>query len=258
MPPSKPIPPQLLHMAGQGDVTSMRRLGVLLEPRNSTPDILNVIFNCLTAHPVPLINTPASRYILKNVVGARPGACLGALWSIVDSGGDMKPDVKEALIEHMFESGDCVFGWMRLCLQHEIHCVPDDRFKKKPASRMDIYLFQARMLLILRSCDERYAGVMLASRAHLDLFLELWLAEDHRDQSGGVYRMLDTTSMFPCETIQLADKILSNEQSKELFLSHFDSRRRCDEFSIALVDRLKRGWEHRKFSPVHFKQSVPP
>ncbi|KAJ3519367.1 hypothetical protein NMY22_g13237 [Coprinellus aureogranulatus] len=279
MPRSKPIPPevpvthltwqippmltllQVIHHSRLGDIDAIRRLERLLEARNTTSEIVEVVFGCLAAYPVPVISTQASRHILKTVVGARPSAYLRALWKIISFGtAELPDDVQTVMVQHLRQSGDTVFSWARLCLQNDLPCVPEDKEAHGSSARRHAYLYQARMLQVLLrldgGLDGTYAKIMLSSPALVDLLLELWLAEERRDRTGTlVCRMVDVKAPLGCNIIDLANRVLSDEH-REVFLTRCNGLGKCTQFSQALVDRVVHGWDQSSIPIMGWVRSL--
>ncbi|KAJ3523353.1 hypothetical protein NMY22_g11475 [Coprinellus aureogranulatus] len=250
MPRSKPIPPEVIRLAGNGDLDAIRRLGRLLDATNATPEIVEAIFKCLATFPVPVISTPTHKYILKNMVGARPSACLIALWKIVWRRKELTQPVRLAAVKYLRESGDSVFGWSRVCVQNGLSCVPEDMNMAGPAARRHAYFFQAKMLRhMLRldgDVDSDFALHILSSPALIDLVLELWLAEDRRDTTPTgtlVCRILDTSMHTGCDIIFLVHVAITFDHSRDVFLARLKDRKQRTEFCLALADRAKHRWD---------------
>ncbi|TEB28329.1 hypothetical protein FA13DRAFT_1735715 [Coprinellus micaceus] len=244
------IPPEVLRMAGGGEVGALRRLGRLVTPGTATAEILDIIFKHLATVPVPASSSVMSQLLSGTGVGNLPSACMCVFWKILRAGDDpgLKPEIQASLVDHLFELGDVVLGWTRLCLQSGLPTVTDDMLKTDPISpRAKRYLTAAHMLERLLGLNSDYAVVILSSPAFLD-------RSDHTGSH--MYRMLDSRAVFGCPILTVAEKILSDDFSTELLLARCGQSEVRQRFASALTDRVLRGWDYDKVPMLGWNQSL--
>ncbi|TEB28335.1 hypothetical protein FA13DRAFT_1794074 [Coprinellus micaceus] len=258
----KTVPSEVLRMAlaEQGEVEALRRLGRLILPGNATEDILEILFKWITAIPVSISSIQMNKFVSSSGVGARPSVALCAFWKPLHPAdhSEMKLEMKLLLIQHLMESGDAVLGWTRVCLQSGPPTVAEDMLNTGPfLPRAKSYLSPGHSLSCLVRLDKDYTAVVLSSRTFINLCLELRLAEDYCNQTGKlVFRMLDCKAVFGCPTPEMVDKILSNDQSREMLLAHFKNKQQRARFAAALTDRAVRGWHHTKIPMLAWHHSL--
>ncbi|KAJ3520956.1 hypothetical protein NMY22_g12517 [Coprinellus aureogranulatus] len=228
MPRVTPIPQQLLHRVERGDVESIRRIGELLNPGNATPEVVELIFRVLAAYPTKLVSGPRG-FLVRTV------ATLG-------------PEVRQPLMMRLLDMRDSVFGWSRICLQHELPFIPQVVTGKARPTRLDLYLSQAQILLQLLASGEDFSLEMLTSPSFADLFLELWTAEENPDSTDtDSHRMVDSVS-DACPIVDLLTKIAFDDHGRDNLISQCNRTVQSDEFGIALIDRITSGWEREPIS----------
>lgn len=90
--------------------------------------------------------------------------------------------------------------------------------------------------------EEDYSLAIYSSGTFIDLFIELWLVGERSAESDGpqLNRLVDTSLEQGCSIITLADAILSNNASREVFLSRCTNQGLCRQFTLALTDRAAR------------------
>ncbi|KAJ3521313.1 hypothetical protein NMY22_g12366 [Coprinellus aureogranulatus] len=201
----------------------------------------------LAAYPTKLVSGPRG-FLVRTVVGAGASACLSAIWGLVGIKGTLGPEVRQPLMMRLLDMRDSVFGWSRICLQHELPFIPQVVTGKARPTRLDLYLSQARILLQLLASGEDFSLEMLTSSSFADLFLELWTAEENPDSTGtDSHRIVDSVS-DACPIVDLLTKIAFDDHGRDNLISQCNRTAQSDEFCIALIDRITSGWEREPIS----------
>jgi hypothetical protein len=165
------------------------------------------------------------------------------LWKLVRSWSELKPGVQSSIVDHLVESGNAAFGWAKLCLQSRWPCVAGEG-GESAFSRSRQYITLAESLLQLSEVGEEPALAIYSSKGFLNVFYELWIADDRYSEAPlEFYRMVDVSSPDGCSIIALADILFSKPQSREAFLNLCTDIVVCGQFSLALTDRVTRGRE---------------
>ncbi|KAJ3539841.1 hypothetical protein NMY22_g4547 [Coprinellus aureogranulatus] len=237
--PESLIPDKVIQGATRGEIVHLevlRRI-ILASPRSVTPEVVDILFGNLAARPVP----PSLRLNLHfaNVAfsALAPALCLSLFWNVTQNDQSMTPQVKDAVGRNLVEYGSVLCRWVRYCLRTGHPCLPTEELGDNSSKEeQDRYPAQARLLLHLLRLDATSSQALLSSNAFIELFLELWSGEYER-YGGRIFRAMDLSTEAPCPIVLLAATVITNGLSREIFLQRFCSKRACDEFTSALVDR---------------------
>ncbi|TEB21682.1 hypothetical protein FA13DRAFT_1779180 [Coprinellus micaceus] len=233
---------QFLQKARLGELDTLREIVQVVTPRNASVDLIDLLFNFITINGVPVLERSRHDLVSAAVAAARPTLCLRALWKIVNSSDRLKPDVKSALVQRIQDAGGDLFDWTRFCLQTGMLCISEDMLTQRPPSRLEQYLLQADLLTQLLQLDSGCFNALTSSCEFVQLFVELWTAKSepqHGNQSSITYRMAFVGPSTICPILELASTVLSEEGSRDLLFSRFDSVKSCEAFCQAAVDRIR-------------------
>ncbi|KAJ3529313.1 hypothetical protein NMY22_g9046 [Coprinellus aureogranulatus] len=250
---------QRLSWARQGDLAALKDLQKSVKVENVTPTMVDIVFEGLTAKPVPAIRDPRTNMALVALAGTRPALSLDLFWRIAGTNIAARPDTKDALIRNITEHGNMFFRWSAFCLRCNQPCFPDDMFQNPNDSvvRPKRYLLQARLLLKLLDIDTSLSLCILTCDDFLDLFLQLWNeGVSLPDPLERVSRVMDTTDEYACPIVQLAQKIMADDASKEAFLQQLETKKCSVKFSDATLDRVNSPDEGRTYNMAGWMETL--